>query len=187
MSYDGFVAILIEWTRVSLISNAVRNMGGNTSSKASTNIPEPQTYAGKPDSKEVDNFMFDMEQYFWATTITVEGDKVLHAIMYLREDAKLWWRTKYAEMEAGQCQIDTWEEFKTELNAQFYPENVAFLAMTRLRECTQTGSIREFVRFFSRIMLDITYMSDADRLFSFMMGLKPYARNELNRLRGQTL
>ncbi|KAL0374991.1 UNVERIFIED_CONTAM: hypothetical protein Sradi_3414800 [Sesamum radiatum] len=63
-------------------------------------IPEPKAYGGAPDAKEVENFLFDMEQYFLAANVVDEARKVSTATMYLG-DAKSWWRTKYAKIQAN--------------------------------------------------------------------------------------
>ncbi|KAL0391477.1 UNVERIFIED_CONTAM: hypothetical protein Slati_4532800 [Sesamum latifolium] len=65
-------------------------------------IPEPKAYGGAHDAKEVENFLFNMEQYFLAANVEDEAKKVSTAIMYLTGDAKLWWRTKYSEIQANQ-------------------------------------------------------------------------------------
>ncbi|KAL0336106.1 UNVERIFIED_CONTAM: hypothetical protein Sradi_4822500 [Sesamum radiatum] len=65
-------------------------------------IPEPKAYGGACDAKEVENFLFDMEQYFLAANVEDEARKVSTATMYPTGYAKLWWRTKYAEIQANQ-------------------------------------------------------------------------------------
>ncbi|KAL2474298.1 Uncharacterized protein Adt_35034 [Abeliophyllum distichum] len=70
-------------------------------------IPEPCTYDRAHDAKEVENFLFDMEQYFLAANIENGTRRVTTAAMYLGRDAKLWWRTKYADIQANKVQIDT--------------------------------------------------------------------------------
>lgn len=67
-----------------------------------------------------------MEQYFKICQLD-DNLKVDTAIMLLANDAKLWWRTKHADIEAGKIRIDTWEKFKKELKEQFYPENTSFI------------------------------------------------------------
>ncbi|KAL0311789.1 UNVERIFIED_CONTAM: hypothetical protein Sradi_5578200 [Sesamum radiatum] len=47
-------------------------------------IPEPKAYGGARDAKEVENFLFDMEQYFLAANMVDEARKVSTATMYLR-------------------------------------------------------------------------------------------------------
>ncbi|KAL2225103.1 UNVERIFIED_CONTAM: hypothetical protein Sindi_2979900, partial [Sesamum indicum] len=118
-------------------------------------------YSGERDAKEVENFLFDMEQYFLAADVRDEARKVATATMYLTGDAKLWWRTKFAEIQAHQIQLDT----------------------RALRKLEHTGSVREYVKAFSALMLNIRDMSEADKLFTFMEGLKQWARNELQRQR----
>ena len=52
-------------------------------------IPELKPYQGSRSSKDLENFLWDVEQYFKAADVP-EGEKVSIASMYLSEDAKLW-------------------------------------------------------------------------------------------------
>ncbi|KAL2243377.1 UNVERIFIED_CONTAM: hypothetical protein Sindi_0455700 [Sesamum indicum] len=133
-------------------------------------IPEPKAYSGERDGKEVENFLFDMEQYFLTADVR---DKA----------RKLWWRTKFAEIQAHQIQLDTWALLREAIREQFFPENVEYNARRALRKLEHTGSVREYVKAFSALMLNIRDMSEADKLFTFMEGLKQWARNELQRQR----
>ncbi|KAL0378936.1 UNVERIFIED_CONTAM: hypothetical protein Sradi_3199100 [Sesamum radiatum] len=146
-------------------------------------IPEPKAYGGARDAKEVENFLFDMEQYFLAANVVDEARKVSTAIMYLTGDAKLWWRTKYAKIQANQVRLDTWDLFREAIRVQFFPENVEYNARRALRKLEHTGSMQDYVKSFSVLMLDIHDMSEKDKLFTFMEGLKPWARLELQRQR----
>ena len=56
---------------------------------------EPRYYRGARDTKEVKNFLFDIEQYFQVVRADSEDLKVSMATMYLSRDAKVWWRMKY--------------------------------------------------------------------------------------------
>ncbi|KAK3021489.1 hypothetical protein RJ639_045872 [Escallonia herrerae] len=174
--------------RVELLSRAVVNTpAGGAKHSSRPRVPEPKSYGGARDAKEVENFLFDIEQYFRAIRVDSEATKVSMATMYLVGDAKLWWRKKYAEIEDGSCVINTWDILKQELKSQFFPENTAFNARKALLECKHTGSVREYCQAFSALMLDISDMSAVDRLFFFMEGLKPWARTELNRRRVNNL
>ena len=65
-------------------------------------MPEPKRYEGARDAKELENFLFDMEQYFRAVRTDSEEDKVAMVAMvamYLAGDAKLWWRSKFVDDE----------------------------------------------------------------------------------------
>ncbi|KAK3016453.1 hypothetical protein RJ639_007808 [Escallonia herrerae] len=174
--------------RVELLSRAVVNTpAGGAEHSSRPRVPEPKSYGGARDAKELENFLFDIEQYFRAIRVDSEATKVSMAAMYLVGDAKLWWRKKYAEIEDGSCVINTWEILKRELKSQFFPENTAFNPRKALLECKHTGSVREYCQAFSALMLDISDMSTVDGLFFFMEGLKPWARTELNRRRVNNL
>ncbi|KAF2323509.1 hypothetical protein GH714_035847 [Hevea brasiliensis] len=81
-------------------------------------------------------------------TVKIIQGKLKMVPMYLTEDAKLWWRTKVEETILGQCSIASWDDFKREFKAQFYPENVAYNTRCKLNDLQQTGSIREYVAAF---------------------------------------
>nr|CAD1839580.1 unnamed protein product [Ananas comosus var. bracteatus] len=172
------------FARVGLLTRAMGNappapQGGGHAGRV--RVPEPRSFRGARDAKELENFLFDMEQYFRVVQPDNEESKVTFATMYLDGDAKLWWRTRYEDIQEGRCTIDTWEDLKKELKAQFLPENVEFIARRNLRRLQQTGSIREYVKQFSALMLDIRDMSEKDKLFHFLEGLKPWAQAELRR------
>ncbi|RVW59557.1 Retrovirus-related Pol polyprotein from transposon 297 [Vitis vinifera] len=92
-----------------------------------------------------------MEQFFKAAHIP-DGEKVSITSMYLTSDAKLWWRTRMED--------DAEEELK------------------RLRH---TISVRDYVKEFNSLMLDIKNMSEKDKFFNFMSGLQWWAQTELRR------
>ena len=153
---------------------------GATDGHFKPKIPEPKAYGGSRCAKELENFLWDMEQYFKAAHIKME-DQVTITSMYLVEDAKLWWRTRMEDVGAGRATIATWEALKQELKDQFLPLNVAWIARESLKALKQKGSIRDYVKEFSSVVLDIKNMSEEDKLFNFMSGLKPWAQNELRR------
>ena len=100
-----------------------------------------------------------MDQYFFALGIDSEESRLNRATMFLTDAAKVWWRTKYHEIQAGRCNISTWEELKQELKVHFYPENVDYLARRKLRDLMQKGSVQDYVKQFTTIMLDIWDMT----------------------------
>lgn len=153
----------------------------------SVKVPEPKYFDGTRDSKALENFLWDLEQYFRAARIHGR-DKVLVASMYLVDDAKHWWRTQTDETLNGNLTtIESWDEFKTQLRAQFLPNNASWLAREALKDLKQNGSVRDYVKSFSSLMLDIKNMSEEDKLFNFMKGLKPWAQLELMRQRVDNL
>ena len=78
-------------------------------------VLEPRHYGGACDAKKVKNFLFAMEQYFRVVRAGSEDLKVSMATMYLSGDAKVWWRTKYDDLQHGRCIIATWDDLKREI------------------------------------------------------------------------
>ncbi|XP_060674828.1 uncharacterized protein LOC132804444 [Ziziphus jujuba] len=141
--------------------------------------PKPKEFSGRRDAKELDNYMWHMERYF--EDFQDEKQKVNTATLYLTNLAAVWWRRKHEEMKKGICAINSWEDLKSELKKQFYPENVANDARKRMKELKHQRSICEYVEQFSGLMLQIPNMSEEDLLFNFMNGLQPWACQELQR------
>ncbi|KAA0048768.1 uncharacterized protein E5676_scaffold172G00590 [Cucumis melo var. makuwa] len=88
---------------------------GGAISVSKVKIPEPKPFCGARDVKALENFIFDLEQYFKATNTVTEEAKVTLKTMHLFEDAKLWWRSRYIDIQEGQCTIDIWDALKKEL------------------------------------------------------------------------
>jgi len=84
-------------------------------------------------------------------------------------------------MKKGTYSINNWEEFKADLKRQFYPKNAEDEARGKLRRLTQKGSIRDYVKEFSELLLEIPDMGEKDSLFLFMDGLAGWAKMELQR------
>ena len=61
------------------------------------------------------------------------------------------------------------------------PSNTTWLAREPLKALRQIGSVREYVKEFSSLMLDIRNMSDEDKLFNFILGLQGWAQTEIRR------
>ncbi|KAG6526884.1 hypothetical protein ZIOFF_008971 [Zingiber officinale] len=144
-------------------------------------VPEQKSFGGTRSAKELENFLWDMEQYFVAAKVP-ETEKVTISSMYLIGDAKLWWRTRMVDdANAGRQKIDTWDRLKKEMKDQFLPGNTSWIARDGLKRLKQSGSVRDYVKEFSSLMLDIQNMSEEDKLYNFLYGLQPWAQVELRR------
>jgi hypothetical protein len=165
---------------IAVLKRAVTNTPlGVSSSKPK--LPEPKCFGGARSSKELENFLWDMEQYFSVARIGA-AEQVDLTVMYLTGDAKLWWRTRTKDdLSAGRPKIETWERLKKELKEQFLPNNTSWIARDELKRLKQDRSVRDYVKSFSSLILDIENMSEEDRLFNFMSGLQPWAQAELRR------
>ncbi|KAL4572158.1 hypothetical protein LXL04_018928 [Taraxacum kok-saghyz] len=143
--------------------------------------PKPTKYEGKRDPKILDEFFWSVECYFNATRIKDDKTKIDTAVLYLSENAALWWRRKHGEIEKGLCKMDSWGEFKRQLKRQFCPHNATEMAMKKLRGMKQMGSIKDYVADFTALMLELPDLREEDKLFYFQDGLQSWAYNELKR------
>ncbi|KAL0283447.1 UNVERIFIED_CONTAM: hypothetical protein Sradi_7228900 [Sesamum radiatum] len=84
----------------------------------------------------------------WPLMLVDEARKVSTATMYLTGDASCWWRTKYAEIQANQVRLDTWDLLREAIRVQFFPENVEYNARRALRKLEHTGSMQDYVKSF---------------------------------------
>ena len=64
---------------------------------------------------------------------------------------------------------------------QFLPSNTSWLARDKLIRLRHTGKVREYIKEFTSVMLDIQNMSDEDKLHNFISGMQGWAQNELRR------
>ncbi|RVX18933.1 hypothetical protein CK203_007040 [Vitis vinifera] len=125
-------------------------------------VPKPQGFSGKRDAKELDNFLWHMERYFEAIALTDEAAKVC----------------RYGERHLHHRDVGGLQEGDQE---QFYPEDVAYLARKNMRRLKHTRSIRDYVKEFSSLMLEIPNMTEKELLFNFMDNLQGWAEHELRR------
>ena len=186
-AFDGFRRDLETVTaRLDVTIRAMRNPpgphAGGGMEFSRVKMSEPKYYFGERDAKLLENFLFDMEHYFLAVRAESEEIKVSMATMYLSGDAKLWWRTKYQEIQQGRCQVDSWEDLRRELKSQFFPKNASSIARDKILDLKHTGSVREYVKKFAGYMLDIQDMAESDKVHQFIRNLKPWAKTELNHL-----
>ena len=76
---------------------------------------------------------------------------------------------------------------KQSIKRQFYPEDVSYLARKNIKRLKHTSSIREYVKEFSMLMLEIPNMSEEKLLFNFMDNLQSWVEQELRRCGVQDL
>ncbi|XP_070002084.1 uncharacterized protein [Nicotiana sylvestris] len=154
--------------------------------KASSNVvvmreakiedPKPLVFKGVRDVQEVENILWHLENYFRHDKVRDDEAKINTTVLYLSKTAMLWCRRKMADMDKGLCTISTWDQYKAEFKRQVFPNNILYEARRKLRELKQTGSIHNYVREFTTLMLEIPNLTNDDLLFHFMDGLQNWAK-----------
>ncbi|XP_070013721.1 uncharacterized protein LOC142162448 [Nicotiana tabacum] len=132
-------------------------------------------------ANELENFLWDLEHYF-STAHVLEKDKMTMTVRYIRGDTVLWWHMQNTDDESvGRPKVDTWEKLCGMLRDKFLPSNSSWVARDRLKRLRQTGYIRNYVKDFSFLWLDIQNMSNEDKLHNFIFEMQGWAQNEIRR------
>ncbi|XP_076890463.1 uncharacterized protein LOC143541544 [Bidens hawaiensis] len=160
----------------------VNAAGGNVLALGpKVDIPKPSPFMGKREAKAVENFLWEMVQYFKGISIVDDQVKINTASAYLKDTVALWWRCKTVEIEEGTCLMNTWADFVREFKNQFYPENAEDEARLRLRNIRHSGSLKDYINEYTSIILEIPDLTEKVRLFNFLANLQAWARVELKR------
>ncbi|CAL1372981.1 unnamed protein product [Linum trigynum] len=174
-------------SEVTLVKRAMANGPAIAQPTSTMEIPRPKSFQGSRNARELENFLWSLEQYFEASGIRDENTKVKTAPLYLSDVAMLWWRRTQGDINKGTCVMESWDDFKREIKRQFYPENVEFEARSRLRRLAHEGEIRGYVKEFSELLLEIPDYTDKEAMFTFLDDLQPWAKLELQRRGVQSL
>ncbi|KAL0393058.1 UNVERIFIED_CONTAM: hypothetical protein Sradi_2528600 [Sesamum radiatum] len=142
-------------------------------------VPDPKPFGSARSVKELENFQWDMETYFQAARIP-EAEKVSVTSMYLTGDVELWWRTRLSDdASANRDKIETWDVLKKKLKDQFLPCNTSWLARESLWKLKHANTVRDYVKEFSYLILDVRDMFEEDKLFNFLSRLQTWAQVKL--------
>ena len=102
-------------TEITLLKKAMRGLPREGEVATKVKVPKPKSFNGARSAKDLENFLWDMEQYFKVARVP-EQEIVTITSMYLSGDAKLWWRTCVEDdVDAGKGKIDSWEALKKKL------------------------------------------------------------------------
>jgi hypothetical protein len=75
----------------------------------------------------------------------------------------------------------TWEFFKDRIEAEFIPRNSDYIFRCKLRDLVNATNenLRQYVRAYSELMLEVRHMHEMDRVCQFVMGLATWAKRKL--------
>jgi len=151
-------------------------------------VKEPESYDGVRSAKILGNFLWDMEQYLERLNLTKGEAQVKVAAQFLTNDAKMWWRRRADQVANGSAEdITSWDDMKKAMQTHFSPQDETWEARSRIKYIKQTGSLQTYQQEYSSAVLELPDMSEKDKVFNFIIGLKPWARNEVKRQKIRTL
>nr|VVW92636.1 unnamed protein product [Nymphaea colorata] len=150
-------------------------------------VQRPAKYSGSRDARAIDNFLFQVDYYLDLQNVVEEDLKIKTAAMLLEGDAVAWWRRKMFDIENGDCTIATFDDFRKQLKGYFMPVDAERQTYRMVANLRQTGSLREYVRAYQKLMLDVPKMPEKDKLNWFIIGLQSWAQADVERSDPKTL
>jgi hypothetical protein len=169
--------VLLKMNRPNFTKLVVALKGG--SSKGVGFKPaKPGTFDGARDRKVVDAWLAEMEDYFHAAKVGWHSAVEL-AQSYLKGYASTWWRM--VKQEKGKTHGYTWEFFKERIELEFIPKNSDYISRCKLCDLVNgsNDNLRQYVRTYSKLMLEIRHMHELDHVCHFVMGLPTWAKHKL--------
>ncbi len=144
-------------------------------------LVKPRNFDENRDWKVVDVWLVEMEDYIHATKVARHSVVEL-AQSYLKGYASTWWRTM--RQEEGKTHGYTWEFFKEHIELEFIPKNSDYISRCKLRDLVNAtnDNLRQYVRVYSELMLEIWHMHELDRVCHLMMGLQLGPNTSLRRI-----
>eukprot|EP00253_Pinus_taeda_P022531 PITA_22531 len=171
---------------IAVLKRAVRQHSGG--GVPHVKVKEPESYDGTRSAKVLGNFLWDMEQYLERLNLSKGEEQVKVAAQFLTNDAKMWWRRRADQITHGSADdITSWDEMKKALQSHFSPQDETWEARTKIKYIKQTGSLQTYQQEYSSAVLELPDMAEKDKVFNFIIGLKPWARNEVKRQKIRTL
>ncbi len=151
------------------ISELVAALKGGSSKNEGYQPAKPGNFNGARDRKVVDAWLAEMEDYIHAAKVG-RHSAVEFAQSYLKGYAATWWRI--VRQEEGKNHSYTWEFFKDRVETKFVPRNFDYISRCKLRDLVNATNenLRQYVRAYSELMLEIRHMHELDRVCQFVMG-----------------
>uniref|UniRef100_A0A5K1DQJ1 Ty3 transposon capsid-like protein domain-containing protein n=2 Tax=Nymphaea colorata TaxID=210225 RepID=A0A5K1DQJ1_9MAGN len=135
----------------------------------------------------IDNFLFQVDYYLDLQNIVEEDLKIKTVAMLLEGDVVAWWRWKMLDIENGHCTITTFDVFRKQLKGYFMPVNAERHVYRLVANLKQTGALRDYIRSYQKVMLDVPMMTEKDKLHWFIIGLQSWAQADVERSNPETL
>jgi len=139
---------------------------------------KPGNFDGVRYEKVVDVWLAKMEDYLHAAKVGRHSSVEL-AQSYLKGYASTWWRT--VRQKEGKTHGYTWEIFKERIESKFIPKNSDYISRCKLCDLVNVtnDNLCQYVRAYSKLMLEIWHMHELDHVCHFVMGLPTWAKRKL--------
>ena len=139
----------------------------------------PRAFAGDKDTDSLGSWLFTMNTYLTLMGVVEDRKQILLAGTYLTGPALTWYRAVCSEEAAAGARVTSWAVFQQELKLNFCPTNTVKLARDRFSRLYQREGLRDYIREFRTITLDIPSMAEDEKLDKFVRGLRSSLRTEV--------
>jgi len=156
----------------------VTALKGRSSKGVGFKLAKPRNFDKIRDQKVVDDWLAKMEDYFHAVEVGRHSAMEL-AQSYLKGYASTWWRR--VKQEERKTHRYTWEFFKERIKLEFIPNNSNYISRCKLRDLVNAtnDNLRQYLRAYFKLMLEIWHMHELDNVCHFVMGLSTWAKGKL--------
>jgi hypothetical protein len=139
---------------------------------------KPGNFDGARDRKVVDAWLAEMDDYIHAAKVGRHSAVEL-AQSYLKGYVATWWRI--VRQEERKNHGYDWEFFKECIESEFIPRNSNYMSRCKLRDLVNATNenLKQYVRAYSELMLEIRHMHELDCVCQFVMGLLTWAKRKL--------
>ncbi len=139
---------------------------------------KPRNFDGVWDRKVVDVWLAEMEDYLHAVEIGWHSVVEL-AQSYLKSKVSTWWRTM--GQEEGKTHGYTWEFFNEHIELEFIPNFFYYISRCKLRDLMNAtnDNLRQYVKAYCKLMLEIRHMHELDHVCHFVMGFLTWVKWKL--------
>jgi hypothetical protein len=136
---------------------------------------KPGNFNGARDRKVVDAWLAEMEDYLHAAKVGRHSTVEL-AQSYLKGYATTWWRI--VRQEEGKNHGYIWEFFKERVETEFVPRNSDYISRCKLCNLVNATNenLRQYVKAYFELMLEIRHMHELDCVCQFVMGLPTWVK-----------
>ena len=134
----------------------------------------PSSFSGEI-GEDVAIWLWQVDKWLQAGRVQLDLEKITLATGLLRGSALAWWRTR--EQQPGHP-ID-WPSFQEELRINFQPINPVETYRDRIQTLRQTSSVLAYATAFRNIVVNIPHMTDEEKKFRFIYGLRQRTREEV--------
>lgn len=141
-------------------------------------MPKPPVFSGLSREPTPQNWAHQMESYLQGNDVLLDTPQAAtYAAGYLSGAALTWYRLHLAEVARGAAvPFLTWSDFRNALITRFTPISPERTAREKLSILRQRNSVRAYAQEYNLCMLELADMSEKDRIFRFLEGLKPDVR-----------